>query len=235
MKIRGIFIHDVKFQFRQGFYFAYAILTIMLILVSLIFTESAKQIAVVILLITEITSFSSTFIAANLLLEKEQGVYDALFITPINVSIYLLIKIFSMSIPAVVSGALFLLFSLGTGSLTVWTLCGIYLTAILFILLGLAVSTRCKSMNGFILVSIPFGLLFAGFPLLEFLHIYAVPFSHFLPTHSTILLLRNAFEEVQWKSNILALLHLIIWIIIFWFWAKFWFTKYIVWKGGKMT
>lgn len=233
MKIWVFIKNDFRFLLRHHFYTAYGCLTFLLVLALSIFQGEAKEMASVILLITEITSFSSTFIAANLLLERSQGIYDVLFITPVKMKSYLCAKICSLSIPAVISGMIIVTISFGIEGVNIWMICSLFLTTVLFSLLGITLATRCESVNGFILRILPFGLFLIGLPLAGFLQLIDHPLLYLLPTQGTIILLQSPYVLWNWVSVIYAVMILIIWGIIFWGWSKRWFMQYVVLKGVK--
>lgn len=224
--------NDLKFQFRHGFYSAYFVLTLMLLMLLSLFSGFAKEQAGVILLLTEISSFGSTFVAATIVLEKEQRLYDTLFATPINIHSFLQAKILSLAAPALLSGTILFAVSFGLNVIRLEFIAGILLSSLLFSLLGLALASRCRSINGFILLSLPFGLILSGLPIVHYLQLFQIPFSKYLPTHGALKLLNSGFEQTGWKDCLFAVILLAGWLIVFYVWAERWFSAYIVQKGA---
>ncbi|WP_340084201.1 hypothetical protein MHB50_16090 [Siminovitchia sp. FSL H7-0308] len=230
MKTWMLIKNDLKFQYRHGFYMAYFVLTLMLLMLLSLFSGLAKEQAGMILLLTEISSFGSTFVAATIVLEKEQRLYDTLFVTPINIHSFLQAKILSLAAPAFISGTILFAVSFGLNTIRLEFIAGIFLTSILFSLLGLALATRCQSINGFILLSLPFGLVLAGLPIVHHLQLFPMPFSIILPAQGALRLLNAGFEQTGWKDVLLAVLLLAGWVLVFYVWAERWFSTYIVQK-----
>ncbi|MBB4826774.1 fluoroquinolone transport system permease protein [Sporosarcina luteola] len=233
MKLLNLLVNDMKFHLRHGFYIAYIVLTAMLLGILSLFPEIIKEQAAIILTITEIGSFGSTFIAATIILEKEQKLYDTLFITPLSIHSFIQAKVMALSIPALLSGMILFANSFGVRAITPEFIIGVMLTSILFSLLGFALATRCDSINGFILLAAPFGLLFVGLPLVHDLRLLQVPFNSYLPTQGAIQLIRASFEEAHWKDSLRSIFSLSVWIALFYIWAKRWFSNTIVWKGDS--
>lgn len=230
MKTWMLIKNDLKFQYRHGFYMAYFVLTLMLLMLLSLFSGLAKEQAGMILLLTEISSFGSTFVAATIVLEKEQRLYDTLFVTPINIHSFLQAKILSLAAPALISGTILFVVSFGLNMIRLEFIAGIFLASILFSLLGLTLATRCQSINGFILLSLPFGLVLVGLPIVHYLQLFPIPFSILLPAQGALLLLNAGFEQTGWKDVLLAVLLLAGWVLVFYVWAERWFSTYIVQK-----
>ncbi|MBN1465987.1 hypothetical protein JXA02_09510, partial [candidate division KSB1 bacterium] len=104
-----LFRYDVLFQFRHGFYFIYLLVSAIYI-IALFNIPTAQRLVVTNLLVFSDTSvLGLTFVGAILLLEKQQRILHSLFVTPLKLSEYLLAKVLSLSLIALLASLLILL------------------------------------------------------------------------------------------------------------------------------
>jgi fluoroquinolone transport system permease protein len=150
---------DVRFQFKQGFYLVYIILTLFyMILLDKLPTEW-KSAVVPLVIFSDPAMVGFFFIGALVMLEKVQGVTQYVVVTPLRSVEYLLAKALSLTVLAL--AATFLI------TLTVYDqplnwfllILGVILTSFFFVLYGFVVAAPCITMNQFFIRMIPFLLL----------------------------------------------------------------------------
>ena len=95
---------DIVFQFRQGFYLVYILITLFYMLILSQLPEAWLQIAVPIIAFSDPSVVGFIFVGGIILLEKEQGVIDYLSVTPLKIRDYILSKVTSLMILAVCAG-----------------------------------------------------------------------------------------------------------------------------------
>jgi len=103
------------------------------------------------------------------------------------------------------------------------------LGSILFSLAGLIVATKVNSLNGFMLGVIPIGTVLSLPPFLIFFGFNNV----FFQLHPGVIVLRHILSSVGiGKMNIFTVLVLMLWIGVFWIWARINLKKMISNLGG---
>lgn len=217
---------DLKFQSRHGFYYLYLfVCAFYIILIRSIPGEMRQSLAVMIIL-TDPAVVGFFFIGGIVLLEKEQRILESLFVTPFKISQYLIAKVISLGLLALVVSLIIIALSLGFQFISLPLILGIILTTVFFTLMGLVLSTRIKSINGYILSS---PLIFIFFlPLLEYLNIFNTSLFYLLPVKGSLILMGTLIKKISNAELIYALVILSIWVVIAYYWAVSWFKKYII-------
>ena len=145
--------NDIRLQWRSGFYVATAFVTlfwaaILSQLRSFDFTPLLPS-----MLIGNLAVSTFYFVAAIVLLEKDEGSLIALRVTPLPLGEYLLSKVISLSIPALVETlALALLIAGWQINWLLLIVCTLLASAI-YVLIGFAVVQRYRGINEFLLPS----------------------------------------------------------------------------------
>jgi len=150
---RNLIAWDMRFQFKYGFYFIYVVLSILYILLLSAFPESWREKAAAILIFSDPAAMGLFFMGAIVLLEKSQGVLNAVAVSPVKTSEYIISKVVSLCIITEIV-ALVLALAAG-GEHLLLTLVGTALTSIIFTLIGIIAGTKVKSLNQFIFIIIP--------------------------------------------------------------------------------
>ncbi len=159
MRVINALKADVRFQFKQGFYLVYIILTLFyMILLGKLPTEW-KSIVVPLVLYSDPAMVGFFFIGALVMLEKVQGVTQYVVVTPLRSVEYLLAKALSLTVLAL--AATFLITITVYDQPLNWFLLivGVTLTSFFFVLYGFAVAAACTTMNQYFIRMIPFLLL----------------------------------------------------------------------------
>lgn len=157
MRFVSLILNDIKFQFRYGFYFIYAVICILYIFVLGILPASVKNTAAIILIYSDPAAIGIFLMGALILLEKSQRVLNTLAVSPVRIWEYILSKVISMAFIATIISAILA----KAGGLERWYLVAVYTGIIssMFTLVGLAIGTKISSLNQFILYTTPFELL----------------------------------------------------------------------------
>ena len=82
MRLKSLFLLDMRFQAKHGFYFLYVVLTVIYAAVLLAVPESWKEKTAVILIFSDPASMGLFFMGAIVLLEKSQHTPCALAVLP---------------------------------------------------------------------------------------------------------------------------------------------------------
>jgi len=219
--------HDIRFQWRHGFYVVY-ILVCLLYLLLLHFIPADNQASIAILLTFSDPSAVGLILAGGLiLLEKDQGIHDHLFATPLRLQEYLLAKAVSISLLSTSAAWVIHGFSVGMPTSPILFSLSILLSSSFFTFLSIGVVSRAQSINGFILLSQIYALPFT-LPLLYFFGIGRESLYLIFPTHGSLLLLQSALRSLSWREIIYALAILVSWNGMAFLWAQRSFERRIL-------
>lgn len=153
MRLRCLFLWDIRFQASYGFYFLYAVLTALYAIAILAVPESWREKTAAILIFSDPASMGLFFMGAIVLLEKNQHIPCAFAVCPVRAAEYILAKIGSLSAISLVVAAL-LAFA-ANGNNVPLTLLGTALSSAAFTLLGMIAAAKITSLNQFILWTVP--------------------------------------------------------------------------------
>lgn len=157
MRLKRLFLLDMRFQAKYGFYFLYVALTVIYVVILLALPQSWREKAAAILIFSDPASMGLFFMGAIVLLEKSQHTPCAFAVSPVRAGEYMLAKIASLSAISLVVAALLAL-TAGITHLHM-VLLGTMLSSVLFTLLGMMVATKIVSLNQFILWTVPVEVL----------------------------------------------------------------------------
>lgn len=102
MRLRSLFLLDMRFQAKYGFYFLYAVLTIIYVIVLLAVPESWRENIAAILIFSDPASMGLFFMGAIVLLEKNQHTPCAFAVSPVRAEEYIAAKSGSLSVISLV-------------------------------------------------------------------------------------------------------------------------------------
>ncbi len=153
MRLRSLFLLDMRFQAKYGFYFLYAILTVIYTIILFALPENWREKAAAILIFSDPASMGLFFMGAIVLLEKNQHTPCAFAVSPVRPMEYVIAKISSLSaISLVVSAVLALAASVDRLHIV---LLGTIISSVIFTLLAIIIATKIISLNQFILWTVP--------------------------------------------------------------------------------
>ncbi|MGG3281064.1 ABC transporter permease [Paenibacillus solani] len=217
MRGLALFTFDLRFQWRHGFYFVYLLVCAVYWVLLRLIPEPYRDEAAVVLTFSDPCALGLIMAGGIVLLERDQGIHDPLFVSPIHLREYLLAKSGSLSLLSLMAGWVI---HLASGSLPGSPLAfsvGILLTSSFMTLLSIGVAARYRTINGFILMiqvkSLPFVL-----PLLGFFDWWYTDLFLFLPTEGTLRLLVSP----KGGENLLEILYSITILIIWNYGAYLW-------------
>jgi fluoroquinolone transport system permease protein len=168
------------------------------------------------------------------LFEKGQKTLEGLFITPIRMAEYILSKIISLTILALLSGFLITVATFGISFNFAWLFLGISLTSVLFVLLGFTLVSITKSVNAYLVFS-PVYMIVTMIPLLDYFQVVKSPLFYLIPTQASLTLMAGAFAPSPIGEMVLSTVLLLGFICPAYLWAAKWFYKYIVLRTGAAS
>lgn len=153
MRVKYMFLWDMRFQAKYGFYFLYAVLTVIYGIILLAIPENWREKAAAVLIFSDPASMGLFFMGAVVLLEKSQHTPCALAVSPVRETEYIFAKIGSLSAVGLIVAAVLAL-AAGADNLHM-VLSGTVISSALFTLTGLIIATEINSLNQFLLWTIP--------------------------------------------------------------------------------
>lgn len=179
-RILRALIADLKFEWKQGFFLIYFIISFMYLLLLTQIPESVRILVVPFVVFSDPSVLGLFFIGGLLLLEKEQGILQSIVVTPLRSMEYVIGKILSLSLVAVFAGFLITKLSVSQSVHYGILFMGILLTSCFFTQLGIVVACHSKSINGFFLKMIPYMLtmmapMFLLIPFWEMTYLNLIP------------------------------------------------------------
>lgn len=228
MRLLSAIRQDFRFQFRHRFYHAYLMITLVYLGILYFIPPDLKIYAVSFVIFSDPSVLGFFFVGGILLLEKEQNILDALFITPLTPREFLLGKALSLSFIAILASLGIALLALPQKFSILALVLVVTLSALCYTLLGISLAVRVKTLNQYLIQSMLYIPLFL--PLLHFFRIWRLPLLTLLPAYGTLTSLEAIFlgEKLPWYPLFL----LIIWVFLSYYLAKRAFTHYILEKIG---
>ena len=225
---------DVLLQLRYGFYYAAAFTTLIWIGLLLPLPVSVLDLAVPLVIFTDLAVVGYYFIAGAVLFEKGEETLFALVSTPLRFREYLASKLITLTALAVVMSLVVVGVSYGYGFRAAFLVLGVIFMSVISLLVGFITVSPFDSISSYIIPSgIP--LLVMGLPLIHFLGLSESPLLYLIPTQGSMLLLGAAFETASlaaWQI-LYAVLYQLLWICGLILLAYQTFDRYIVSsKGG---
>ncbi|RSK26244.1 hypothetical protein EJF36_04890 [Bacillus sp. HMF5848] len=226
---------DIRFQLRQGFYIAYAFVSAFYIGILFFLPDVIKEELSTVIIFTDPAVLGFFFIGGIVLLERAQAIFDPLFVTPLHVHEYLISKVLSLSLLAVITSLLIMFSSHGGDIQVVPLMVSVLLSSIFFTLLGLILAVRVQSVNAFLYTSPIFVVVFFV-PIIQYFGGPELWLYYLLPSQAALLLIEGSFHVLQLNVYVYAILTLVAWIILAYVWAYHSFYRYIVLGvGGRSS
>lgn len=153
MRFRQLFLWDMRFQARYGFYLLYGFLTVLYVVLLLSLPQGWKENAAAMLIFSDPAAMGLFFMGAIVLLEKSQRVTSFFGVSPLRALEYVCSKVLSLSLIALIVAAV--LGTAANGRSLLLVLIGTFLASVLFTLLGMIIAAKITSLNQFLLATVP--------------------------------------------------------------------------------
>src|SRR5690554_1144750 len=159
MRLFNAFRADIRFQFKQGFYLVYVVLTFIYMIILAKFPLDWKELAVPLVVFSDPSMVGFFFIGAIVMLEKVQGVLKYVTVTFLRSIEYLLAKVLSLTILAITAATMIVPVTYHEPLNWFILIVGIALTSSFFVLYGFIAAADCTTMNQYFIKMIPYMLL----------------------------------------------------------------------------
>lgn len=202
---------DLKYQFRHGFYYIYAGLTVLYVILLQIIPEAFRGTTAILFIFTDTSILGFFFIGGMVMLERSEQLFESLFVTPLKLDEYLLSKVLSLSILAVsCSIILYIASGLFTVSGLIIIVLSVTMSNFLFVLLGVGIAVIAKSINHFFMYSMLISVVVVP-TMLEYFGLASSFLFYIAPTTGTLALIEFAFLKENPLRLIPALISIIAW------------------------
>lgn len=187
---------DLLLQFRYGFYYAAAFVTLVWIALLYPLPDSLLDLAVTFVIFTDLAVTGYYFIAGMVLFEKGERTLFALLSTPLRFREYLASKLATLTALAAVMSLVVVVAAYGLGFDVALLTTGVVFTSLICLLIGFIAVAPFDSISRYLIPSqIPMVIL--GLPLLHFFGIWESALFYLFPTQGSLLLLGGAFGTVS--------------------------------------
>jgi fluoroquinolone transport system permease protein len=134
------------------------------------------------------------FIGVSIMLEKDQQVLPALFVSPLNLHLYLVSRIIALSAIGYCGALPMVLMAKGTSFDFILFSVGAFSTCLLFCLMGIFVVSYTTEVLHFMLRSVPL-LIFMSLPLLNYFELTDLSFLKLFPVQGGLNLMVNSYRD----------------------------------------
>ena len=153
MRLGRLICGDIHFQWKYGFNFIYFILTVLYVCGIAALPEHWKTDIASIMIYSDPAAMGLFFMGAIVLLEKSQKVLNAMVVSPVKISEYILSKTVAL---IAISTVIALILGLVSGSNHLLGIAvGTALTSAIFTMLGIIAATKISNLNQFLIVIMP--------------------------------------------------------------------------------
>jgi fluoroquinolone transport system permease protein len=157
------------------------------------------------------------FIGVSIILEKDQDVLPALFVTPVDHHLYLLSRILTLSAMGYLGALAMVLAAKGSSFNLIHFSVGAFSTCVLFSLTGVFIVSYTTEILHFLLRSIPV-LIFMSMPLLNYFELTDWSFLRLFPVQGGLSLMVNAYTETPSTPELIfGYISIAVWVpLLYW-------------------
>lgn len=227
MRTQALLLGDIRFQWKYGFYFLYLVFSLLYIFLLQSFPASWQDTASLIMVFSDPAAMGLFFMGAIILLEKSERTLQSLAVSPIRPFEYVLAKLLSLAFLSTLVGFAIRL-TVTRIERPILFFFGVFLGSCLFSATGLLVATKAKTLNQFIVFTIPFEIII-NLPTFAYLFGWKSPALMFHPGVGVIELCGNGNHWVVSGSI------LIVWTVATTLLATLQMKRYFLSLGGSKS
>ena len=174
MRIKNLIFGELRFIYKYGIIFLYCVFTVLYVCLLAAIPATAREATAAVLIFTDPAAMGLFFMGAVVLFEKSQRVESSIGVSPVTVTEYITAKLLPLlTVGLIVSLILAAVAGIGNiGGIVV----GVALSSALFSLCGLIVGANIKTLNGFVIASVPFEIVICVPALLYLFEVLNSPF-----------------------------------------------------------
>jgi len=212
MRIFYSTLQDIKFQYRYGFYFIYVIIVLFYIILLSFLPEEWRSKTIAIILFMDPAALGYFFIGGIILLEKNERVLDVLFVSPLKTWEYIIAKALSLGFISVLVGAVIAFVGLGTKVNMPVLVLSLLMGSSLYTFVGLAAGVKAKTVNQFMVITIPAEILLSTPPIVLLFGVKST-FLEVMPGSLVLRLFQWCTGNYYSASPLLMLTGLLLWSV----------------------
>jgi fluoroquinolone transport system permease protein len=153
MRLKTMLLNEFRFLWKYGIIALYLIFTLIYLSLLAALPASVREMTALVLVFTDPAAMGLFFMGAVVLLEKSQHVESSLSVSPIKIEEYIIAKIIPMAIIACLVAFVLCLYAQVK---IVSCLIDVAMASLLFSLCGLSVGVNIRSLNSFMIATVPF-------------------------------------------------------------------------------
>lgn len=208
---------DLFFLFKYGIFLVYAVFIIVYLVTLHYISEPTRSLVMKLLVFSDPAAMGLFFMGAVVLLEKSQRVNASLAVSPVTTKAYVLSKALAFMMAGLAVG---LVIAAGCRHiLNLWAVAGIIGASLLFSMAGLFIACKARSLNQFIILSLPVEILIST-P--AFFYPFGKLTSPLWIIHPGLAAMRLLFtsEKTNFAESLSCLTSLIIWNLFVFHYTK---------------
>ncbi len=148
---------DLFFLFKYGIFLVYSVFIVVYLVALHYISEPTRSLVMKLLVFSDPAAMGLFFMGAVVLLEKSQRVNSSLAVSPVTTKAYVLSKALAFMLAGLAVG---LVIAAGSGHLlNLWAVLGVIGASLLFSMAGLFIACKARSLNQFIILSLPVEIL----------------------------------------------------------------------------
>ncbi|MBN1649318.1 MAG: ABC transporter permease [Spirochaetales bacterium] len=214
MKLPLLVRQDIKYQFRNGIYLVYGILVVIYIVAISLLPPEGKIYAGIFTIFTDTGVLGFFFVGAVVMFERNEQLFESLFVTPVRIGEYMASKVLSFLVLA--TGCSILIYFVSASVSVagfILVIVAITFSTLLFTILGIGVAVIAPSLNHYFMYSIAFSILMVP-TILEYFGLFSTLFVYLSPTTGILHLIHTAYRGgADWEIG-LAIGSLLPWIAV---------------------
>ncbi len=210
---------DLRLQFRNGFYYASALLVVASVILLRWLPEAAVAWLLPVVIFQNVLMNTFYFVAGLILLEKGEGTLEAQVVTPLRAGEYLASKVITLGTLSLVESLLISTVAQGVGPGLVPLALGITLASVLLCLFGVAIVTSYRSINEFLMPSVVYTALLA-LPLVGYFGIGPQFLYDWHPVQGALELMGARVEPLGGGRLVYAIVFPLLWLGPVYLWSR---------------
>ncbi len=214
LKLAQLIKSDLFFLARYGLFIVYAVFIAVYLIILHYLPAEIGTFVMKLLIFSDPAAMGLFFMGAVVLLEKSQRVNCSLAVSPITTGEYIISKSAAFLIAGIVV-ALIIAFGSGRG-VSVWGLIGVSGASVLFSMGGLFVASKTRSLNQFIICSLPIEFFIS----VGFLTAFGKLKFCLWIIHPGVAAMQLLFSENEIVISFASILSLVIWNVVVFFLTK---------------
>lgn len=235
IRLMNLMKWDIQLQLKYGFYIAAMVITALWSLLLSQLSGENLPLFLIFILFTDLTILGFYFIAGLIFFERSQGTLAGLVITPMKIWEYLVSKMISLTIIALLVSFAVIGITYGLKLQYIYLIPGIMLTSFFFILVGFIAIAKQSAIDQYLIISGAYFIIL-NLPLIDYFELWSHWIFYLIPTQASLLLLKAGFKGISTGDLIYSLVYLILAVGVFYYLAHRSFYKDIIVKeGGKSS